>query len=50
VWSSVSFSHVLMIHGRFLHSLDEFFVFNVYAPCESHAKLQLWEVLSGRLQ
>jgi exonuclease III len=50
VWSTVSLAHALMIHGRFIQSQDEFFLFNVYAPCESHEKLRLWEVLPGRLQ
>lgn len=32
VWSSVSFEHVLIIHGQFLDSNDEFYLFNIYAP------------------
>ncbi|GAU47312.1 hypothetical protein TSUD_283800 [Trifolium subterraneum] len=50
VWSSVSFSHVLMIYGRFLKSHEEFFLLNFYAPCDNNAKRELWDALSGRLQ
>jgi exonuclease III len=50
VWSTVSFEHVIMIHGRFLQSNEEFFLCNVYAPCDNGAKQVLWEALSGRLQ
>ncbi|GAU28487.1 hypothetical protein TSUD_294900 [Trifolium subterraneum] len=41
--------HLLMIHGRFLRAQEEFFLFNVYAPCENNAKLELWNRLTGRL-
>ena len=30
VWSTVSFEHVLAIHGRFLKTNEEFHVLNVY--------------------
>ncbi|GAU22998.1 hypothetical protein TSUD_98270 [Trifolium subterraneum] len=53
VWSSVSFNHVLMIHGRFLKSHEEFFLFNVYAPCDNNAKrvmgLADWKVTTVRV-
>ena len=35
VWSSFSIEHVLLIHGRFLDSNDEFHLFNIYAPCDN---------------
>jgi len=50
VWSTVSFEHVVMIHGHFIRSNEEFFLCNVYAPCDNGAKQVLWEALSMRLQ
>ncbi|WJX25077.1 hypothetical protein P8452_14152 [Trifolium repens] len=50
VWSSESHDHVLWCHGRFITSGVEFFVANVYAPCEDGAKRRLWDSLSARLQ
>jgi exonuclease III len=50
VWSSGSFNHGLMIHGRFLQSNEEFYLFNIYAPCENSAKQVLWDSLLVRLQ
>ncbi|MCI16660.1 cytochrome P450, partial [Trifolium medium] len=38
VWSSVSLDHALLIHGRLLKSEEEFYLFNIYAPCENNAK------------
>ncbi|KEH25499.1 endonuclease/exonuclease/phosphatase family protein [Medicago truncatula] len=49
VWSTVSLKHVLVIHGRFLKSNEEFHLFNIYAPCDSQARRVLWESLSLRL-
>jgi len=34
VWSSACFDHVLSIHGRFILANEEFYLFNVYAPCD----------------
>jgi hypothetical protein len=50
VWSTVSQDHMLQIHGRFIQSNEEFYVFNIYAPCDGRAKQELWEALSVRLQ
>jgi len=50
VWSSVSFNHVLIIHGRFIISNEKFYLFNMYAPCDNSAKQMLWDSLMGRLQ
>ncbi|GAU34888.1 hypothetical protein TSUD_144190 [Trifolium subterraneum] len=50
VWSTESRDHVLWCHGRFINSGDEFYVENVYAPCDDRAKQGLWESLSVRLQ
>ncbi|MCI49205.1 endonuclease/exonuclease/phosphatase family protein, partial [Trifolium medium] len=50
VWSSASLNHVVRIHGRFIKSDEEFYLFNVYAPCEDNAKQLLWDSLSGKLQ
>jgi exonuclease III len=50
VWSSISRDHVLWCHRRFLSSGEEFFVANVYAPCDEGAKQGLWNSLSIRIQ
>lgn len=50
VWSTCSFEHVMLIHGRFLTNNDEFYLLNVYAPCEYVAKQLLWETLFVRLR
>jgi exonuclease III len=50
VWSSVSYAHVLQIHGRFIHTNEEFYLFNIYAPCDSREKHLLWASLSVKLQ
>jgi exonuclease III len=49
VWSSMSQDHILIIHGRFIRTDEEFYLFNVYAPCDARAKLELWESLTTRL-
>jgi len=41
VWSSVSQDHVLQIHGRFIRTNAEFYLFNIYAPSEPRAKQEL---------
>jgi exonuclease III len=38
-----------MIHGRFINSNEDFYIFNVYAPCDRSAKQVLWNSLSSRL-
>lgn len=50
VWSSVRQEHVLQIHGRFIRTNEEFYLFNVYAPCGIREEQELWASLSGRLQ
>jgi len=50
VWSSVGVKHVLQIHGRFIQTNEEFYLFNIYAPCDVRAKHELWVSLSARLQ
>lgn len=50
VWSSVSRDHTLIIHGRFIKSNEEFYLFNIYAPCDGAARKLLWDSLSLRLQ
>jgi len=49
VWSSVSRTHFLLIHGRFVHSNEEFYLVNVYAPCGSRDKEALWGSLAAQL-
>jgi hypothetical protein len=41
MWSSLSRDHVLWCHGRLLKTEEEFWVANVYAPCEVGAKQRL---------
>lgn len=50
VWSSVSRDHTLIIHGHFIKSNEEFYLFNIYAPCDGAARKLLWDSLSLRLQ
>jgi len=50
VWSSVSCDHTLIIHGRFIKSNEEFYLFNIYAPCDVAARKLLWDSLSVHLQ
>ncbi|KAK2352376.1 DNA-(apurinic or apyrimidinic site) endonuclease [Trifolium repens] len=50
VWSSVSRDHVLWCHGQFLSSGEEFYVANVYGPCDAGAKQGLWDSLAARIQ
>jgi hypothetical protein len=50
VWSSISHDHALWCHGQFLKTGEEFWVVNVYAPCDFRAKQRLWDSLSLRLQ
>ncbi|MCI59958.1 endonuclease/exonuclease/phosphatase family protein, partial [Trifolium medium] len=40
----------LWCHGRFTKSGEEFFVANVYAPCDVGEKRGLWESLTVRIQ
>jgi len=46
VWSTMSFGHVLVIRGRVTMIAEEFIIFNVYAPCDTVAKRELWEWLA----
>jgi exonuclease III len=50
MWSSISRDHVLWSYGRFIKTEEEFWVANVYAPCEVVAKQRLWDSLTARLQ
>ncbi|CAJ2662016.1 unnamed protein product [Trifolium pratense] len=50
MWWTESREHVLWCHGRFTKSGEEFFVANIYAPCDDLVKQQLWESISERLQ
>jgi len=49
VWDSAGGNNYLMIHGNFVKSNEEFYLFNVYAPCDMLAKQALWDCLSNRL-
>ncbi|GAU16975.1 hypothetical protein TSUD_37330 [Trifolium subterraneum] len=50
VWSTESRDYVMWCHGRFTKSREEFYVANVYAPCDDGAKQGLWDSLSARIQ
>ena len=41
---------MLQINGRFIRTNEEFYLFNIYAPCEPRGKQELWVSLSARLQ
>jgi exonuclease III len=49
VWMSCRGDHFLMIHGRFITSNEEFYLFNVYAQCDRSAKQILWTNLTARV-
>ncbi|CAJ2657018.1 unnamed protein product [Trifolium pratense] len=49
MWWTESREHVLWCHGRFTKSGEEFFVANIYAPCDDMVKQRLWESISERL-
>ncbi|XP_045791268.1 exodeoxyribonuclease-like [Trifolium pratense] len=49
MWWTESREHVLWCHGRFTKSGEEFYVANVYAPCDDGAQQRLWETISERL-
>ena len=50
VWSSVSRDHMLQIQGHFVRRNEEFYLFNIYAPCDPREKQVLSASLSLRLQ
>jgi len=47
VWATVSFGHVLIIKGKVILTGEEVIIFNVYAPCDTGAKRELWERLNS---
>jgi len=47
VWSTLSFSHVLVIRGRVISTSQEFVIANVYASCDTTAKQVLWDHLTS---
>jgi len=49
VWDSTNGNYFLMIHGRFVKSDEEFFLFNVYAQCDQLAQQSLWNSLSAQV-
>lgn len=50
VWPSYSQDHMLQIYGRVLRNNEEFYLINIYAPCDLRAKEVLWAALSAHLQ
>jgi len=47
VWSSMHIGNALVIKGTFISTSEEFVICNVYAPCDSVAKRELWERLNS---
>jgi len=47
VWSSMSYEHVLVIKGMVISSAEDFVIINVYVPCETMTKRELWYRLSS---
>jgi len=41
VWASFRGDHLLLIHGKFIKSNVEFYLFNVYALCDQRGKQAL---------
>jgi len=41
VWDSAGGNNYMLIHGRFIKSNDEFYLFNVYELCDQLAKQAL---------
>jgi exonuclease III len=50
VWSSIVKMHCLIVIGQFIEDNVDFFLANVYAPCESTGRVNLWNGLDGFLQ
>ncbi|KAK2396412.1 DNA-(apurinic or apyrimidinic site) endonuclease [Trifolium repens] len=50
MWSTLSRDHVLWDNGRIIKTGEEFWVANVYAPCDPGAKQRLWDSLFAQLQ
>jgi hypothetical protein len=46
VWSFMSFGYILIIKGKVIITAEEFVIFNVYAPCDSVGKKELWDRLN----
>jgi exonuclease III len=46
VWCTMSFRHVLIIKGKVLLTGQDFIIANVYAPCDTYAKQELWVCLN----
>ena len=42
VWCTFNFRHVLIIKGKVILTDQEFLIANVYAPCDTTAKQELW--------
>jgi hypothetical protein len=50
VWSSFSDGHLLLIHGKFILTDEEFYLINLYGPCDvATQQLLLWERLIARI-
>ena len=45
-WCPMIFKHVLIIKGKVIHTGQDFIIANVYAPCETNAKQDLWMQLN----
>jgi len=47
VWCTMSFGHSLVIKGTVIQTAEQFFLVNIYAPCDLVAKRALWERLTS---
>ncbi|GAU35536.1 hypothetical protein TSUD_155670 [Trifolium subterraneum] len=50
VWTTINMSSCLIVHGKFVEDHAEFWLANVYAPCNSEGRALLWNDLSDKIQ
>jgi len=46
VWCTMRYIHVLIIKGKVILTGQDFIIANVYAPCDTDAKQDLWVCLN----
>jgi len=49
VWCTMNFSNVLIVKGKVILTGQDFIIANVYAPCDTNAKQDLWVRLNNFL-
>jgi hypothetical protein len=50
VWTTMSFAHASVINGSLIISSQPFVIVNIYAPCDTAAKQELWDRLTTFIQ